>query len=72
MNPDAWARTHKKNIAREFIRKIDYNPSQTSAGIFMAGLPGAGKTEFTKELLKDIADKPLRIDMDEIACLIEG
>ena len=38
----------------------------------MAGLPGAGKTEFTKELLKDIADKPLRIDMDEIACLIEG
>jgi len=35
-------------------------------------LPGAGKTEFTKELLKDITDKPLRIDMDEIACLISG
>lgn len=72
MDPDAWARANKKSIAREFIRKIDHQASSSPAGVFTAGLPGAGKTEFTKELLRDISDKPLRIDMDEIACLIEG
>ena len=35
-------------------------------------MPGAGKTEFTIELLKDLTNKPLRIDMDEIAQQIEG
>ena len=68
-----WARKNKKNIAREFIRKIDRLPSKHPSGIFTAGLPGAGKTEFTKELIKEISGtEPLRIDMDEIACLIEG
>ena len=67
-----WANKNKKLIAREFIRKIDFVASDTPAGIFTAGLPGAGKTEFTVELLKGIANKPLRIDMDEIAQLIEG
>jgi hypothetical protein len=32
----------------------------------MAGLPGAGKTEFTVEFIKSFDPKPLRIDMDEI------
>ena len=72
MSPEAWARLNKKKIAREFIRKIEHETSTSPAAIFTAGLPGAGKTEFTKELLKDITDKALRIDMDEIACLIEG
>lgn len=72
MDIDAWARKHKKRIAREFIRKTDFVVSGELAGIFTAGLPGVGKTEFTVELLKDIANKPVRIDMDEIATLIEG
>ncbi len=67
-----WANKNKKQIAREFIRKTDFVSSDNPAAIFTAGLPGAGKTEFTVELLKDIANKPLRIDMDEIACLIKG
>jgi predicted ABC-type ATPase len=72
MNPQEWARTNKKKIAREFIRNIGHETSEYPAAIFTAGLPGAGKTEFTKELLKDISDRALRIDMDEIASLIEG
>jgi predicted AAA+ superfamily ATPase len=72
MEPQEWARINKKKIAREFIRKIGYEASESPAAIFTAGLPGAGKTEFTKELLKDISDQALRIDMDEIASLIEG
>lgn len=67
-----WAKKNKKQIAREFIRRIDNQSSDEPSGIFTAGLPGAGKTEFTIELIKNIDPPPLRIDMDEIAQLIEG
>ena len=69
---DTWIRANKKQIAREFIRKTECSRSDTPVAIITAGLPGAGKTEFTQELLKQIDTKPLRIDMDEIATLIEG
>jgi len=72
MNHTEWAKKYKKRVAREFIRRIPNAPSELHSGIFTAGLPGAGKTEFTVELLKNIENKPLRIDMDEIAQLIEG
>lgn len=67
-----WANANKKRIAREFIRQINYVASQEPSGIFTAGLPGAGKTEFTLELIKGIEPRPLRMDMDELAQLIEG
>jgi UDP-N-acetylglucosamine kinase len=67
-----WANENKKTIAREYIRNSDFKSKDNPTGIFMAGLPGAGKTEFTVELIKYIADAPLRIDMDEIAKEIEG
>ena len=69
---ESWARKNKKPIAREFVRKTNFQSSDQPAGIFTAGLPGAGKTEFTVNLLKDIINKPVRIDMDEIATHIEG
>jgi hypothetical protein len=72
MDYTAWANKNKKLIAREFIRQTDFQSKESPSGIFTAGLPGVGKTEFTIELLKEIIDKPLRIDMDEIASLIEG
>jgi predicted ABC-type ATPase len=72
MDYTEWAKAKKKQIAREFIRQIDYASSDEPSGIFTAGLPGAGKTEFTIELIKSIEPKPLRIDMDEIAQLIQG
>lgn len=72
MDYTAWAKANKKAIARAFIRNISHQTSATPAAIFTAGLPGAGKTEFTVELIKGIDPKPLRIDMDAIAQLIEG
>jgi len=72
MDYAAWAQKNKKQIAREFVRKIDYEPAEEPSGIFMAGLPGAGKTEFTRELIKSFDPEPLRIDMDEIAQMIQG
>lgn len=67
-----WAKANKKRIAREFVRRVGLKTSDEPVGIITAGLPGAGKTEFTLELLKQTEDTPLRIDMDEIAQLIEG
>lgn len=67
-----WAKANKKRIAREFIRQISNEPNSQPVGIFTAGLPGAGKTEFTVELLKGLTTEPLRVDMDEIAQRIEG
>jgi signal recognition particle GTPase len=67
-----WANENKKRIAREFIRKTGFQSKEKPAGVFTAGLPGAGKTEFTIELLKYLIDKPLRIYMDEIATLIDN
>ncbi|OGL30335.1 hypothetical protein A3D14_02700 [Candidatus Saccharibacteria bacterium RIFCSPHIGHO2_02_FULL_47_12] len=72
MDIEAWARKNKKHIAREFVKKAGFVPSEKPSAIFTAGLPGAGKTEFTIELLKSIQDHTLRLDMDEIAKLIEG
>ena len=72
MDYTEWANKYKKRIAREFIRRAGFTSRENPTGIFTAGLPGAGKTEFTIELLKELADKPVRIDMDEIATLIEN
>jgi UDP-N-acetylglucosamine kinase len=67
-----WARQNKKVVAREFIRRSGLTPSEEPSAIFTAGLPGAGKTEFTLGLLPEILENVLRIDMDEIASTIEG
>lgn len=67
-----WARQNKKVVAREFIRRSELTPSEEPSAIFTAGLPGAGKTEFTLGLLPEILDNVLRIDMDDIAKTIEG
>ncbi len=40
--------------------------------IFMAGSPGAGKTEVSKQLVKQFHNKPVRIDADEIRPLCPG
>jgi predicted ABC-type ATPase len=71
-NEIKWARRNKKKIAREYLRKIHPANSESPVGIFMAGLPGAGKTEFSQELIQKLNTAPLRIDMDEIATRMEG
>ncbi len=72
MDVDGWVRNNKKKIAREILQRIALEPHVNPSGIFTAGLPGSGKTEFTTELIQELAVKPLRIDMDELASLIEG
>lgn len=66
-----WAKIHKKALVKEYLSKYEYPSSDTPNVIFMAGLPGAGKTEFAKRLAPQLATPPLHIDMDEIAEHIE-
>lgn len=70
-NPTTWARLHKNDFAKKLIRDSGASSDGSSSAIFMAGLPGAGKTEFTKNLIKNSDLKVVRLDMDEIASQIE-
>lgn len=72
INQRTWVKTHKKSFANELITKSGATPDGNPTAIFMAGLPGAGKTEFSKNLLGIFNYKVVRLDMDEIATHIKG
>lgn len=67
---------HIKNHRDKLIERFagDVYPSlssdETPATIFMAGSPGAGKTEFSKGLVSEFKDQPVRIDADDIRAFI--
>lgn len=62
----------KKEFVKQFISNSGAKSTPNPAAIFMAGLPGAGKTEFSKALVKIVNQKVIRIDMDEIASEIKN
>lgn len=74
MSPEIklWIKTHKKKFANDFIKNSKAIPSNVPTAFFMAGLPGAGKTEFSKNFLETSKRQAVRIDMDEIATKIQG
>lgn len=49
-----------------------YKPDDFPVTVFMAGSPGAGKTEVSIELVKHFTSPAVRIDADEIRKLCEG
>lgn len=67
-----WVRKNKKAIINDIISDSEASPDGTPRAIFMAGLPGAGKTEFTKGLNDVTEARFVRLDMDEIAGHIQG
>lgn len=69
-----FAHSNKKTIAREIGNTETYPPEERPVSIFMAGSPGAGKTEFSKELIQtlDGSTAPVRIDTDELRKRIPG
>ncbi|NQD92243.1 Zeta toxin [Pseudomonas sp. CrR25] len=63
----AFARANKKAIAKRLTDKAIHPPEEEPVSVFMAGSPGAGKTEASLELLNFFSDSPpLRIDPDEL------
>lgn len=60
-----WARKNKKQYTKEFLANTDYALHQERLAIFMAGSPGAGKTEYSSELVENFDKRPLLIDPDK-------
>ena len=65
----AFARKNKKTIAKWHTDKTRFTPEDEPVSVFMAGSPGAGKTEASIELLANVEESGceiLRIDPDEL------
>lgn len=72
MTPIEWVKLHQKEIVNRIISGADLVPSEKPIAIFMAGLPGAGKTELSQGFIKQSDGGLVRIDMDELATLVSG
>lgn len=63
----AFARSNKKAIGKRRTDKEHFPPEEAPVSVFMAGSPGAGKTEASMALVNLFADTSiLRIDPDEL------
>ena len=70
-----FVKKNKKLIISKFADLTKFPPSQNPFTVFMAGSPGAGKTEFSISLIKQLGKKDpntkvVRIDADEIRDII--
>ncbi len=66
-----FARKNKKEIAERYTNPKVFLPDREPVSVFMAGSPGAGKTEASKALLDELENvergrRILRIDPDEL------
>jgi predicted ABC-type ATPase len=68
----AFVKSHKTELIERFCPPDTCHPSPNPISLFMAGSPGAGKTEVSKGLIKKFEDMPMRIDADEIRAFCPG
>jgi predicted ABC-type ATPase len=64
-----FARAHKREIARELTDTRKFPPDSVPVSVFMAGSPGAGKTESSLRLIERLSGdghSVLRIDSDDL------
>lgn len=73
---EEYARLNKKRIAKELTNIAKFKPDEIPVSLFMAGSPGAGKTEYSKNLIdsieKDQKHKIIRIDGDDLRKYLPG
>lgn len=70
-----FARKNKKTIAKRLTDPDTFPPEENPVSVFMAGSPGAGKTEASIALIKKYSadgTTVLRIDPDELRAQFEG
>ena len=69
----AYAKANKADIARRLTDTANFPKEVNPVSVFMAGSPGAGKTETSIELLKKFEqDRILRIDPDHLRLEFAG
>lgn len=72
----AFAHKNGKQIAKDLTDLNIFPSKESPISIFMAGSPGAGKTEFSKNIIKlfekDNNHQVIRIDGDDIRLLLPG
>lgn len=61
-----YIKSHERELINKFAHQGLYIPDSQPVSLFMAGSPGAGKTETSKRLIETFRSKPVRIDADEI------
>ena len=61
-----WIAENRSELIKRFCSDDKHAPSETPFTIFMAGTPGAGKTEFSVSLISQFPEPIVRIDADEI------
>jgi predicted ABC-type ATPase len=67
-----WLKKNKKKLFEKFANLSVYPSDEYPTTIFMAGSPGAGKTEFSRRLAESFIQKPVIIDADEIRKIVPG
>lgn len=68
-----FIKRNKRLLFEKFASAKIYQPNENPISLFMAGSPGAGKTEYSKALIKmakSSANPIVRIDADEIREMI--
>ena len=71
----AFAKANKKAIAKRLTDPTTFLPEDDPVSVFLAGSPGAGKTETSIELLElyqQNGNRVLRIDPDELRNELPG
>lgn len=67
-----FVKRNKRELISRFAKSDVCKPVSKPVSLFMAGSPGAGKTEVSKSLMKRFRDVPVRIDADEIRAMCPG
>lgn len=67
----AFIKEHKRELCEHFADKNVFLPVTDPTAYFMAGSPGAGKTEYSKSFIRQLQEKSpqrriVRIDADDI------
>ena len=70
-----FAKANRKHFARKFTDPAIFTPEECPVSVFMAGSPGAGKTEASHALIEQISSQGpavLRIDPDDLRQQFKG
>ncbi len=70
-NAIQYVKSNKAVLIEKFCSLSNFSPSNNPFTMFMAGSPGAGKTEFSKAIIPELQQRDpncaiVRIDADEI------